>query len=118
MPPTCEDLQKCEHLEAAIKETLQLHPPAMGRARDVSKFKETWNACSSKCDMLSVNAHVSQRHPSLWKEPDKFIPERFLDGRDGDANSKFFAFSQGSHDCIGKHFTFLEAKLALSALVS
>lgn len=68
--------------------------------------------------MLFVSIYTIGRHPKLWKDPLKFRPERFLDGSEDRLNEKFLAFSRGPRDCIGKHFAMLEAKLAVSALVT
>ena len=65
---------------------------------------------------LIVNSYIMHRHPDLWKRPDAFLPERFIDGSEGDINSKYMPFSKGKRDCIGKYFALLEGKLAISAL--
>lgn len=116
-PPTYDDLQKCEYLEAVIKETLRLYSPATGLTRSSSGFTETYNGCSLEGPMFDVNVHLMHHHPDNWKEPETFRPERFLDGSEENINAKFFPFSRGPRDCIGKHFAILEAKLAIAALV-
>jgi cytochrome P450 len=65
-----------------------------------------------------VSVYVMHRHPSLWKAPNEFRPSRFLDGSEDRLHDKFLPFSRGPRDCIGKYFALLEAKLAVSALVS
>merc|ERR1711966_611236 len=95
--PTYEQLQKCEYLHAVIRETLRLYPPG---------------------SVLMVNAYCMHRHPDLWIEPEVFRPERMIDGSEGDVNAKLMYFAKGPRDCLGKYFAMLEAKLAISALVS
>ena len=116
--PTYEQLQKCEYLDAVIKETLRLYPPASGLTRQNTDPEETYKGYSIGNAVLMVNAYVMHRHPDLWKQPDEFRPERMIDGSEGDVNAKLIPFSRGPRDCIGKYFALLEAKLAISALVT
>jgi cytochrome P450 len=121
--PTYEDLQKCAYLEAVIKETLRLYPPASGVSR-YTDADEEWNGYSLSGATLVLGTYTMGRHPLLWKEPEVFRPERFLDGSEEPPNSKyginakFTAFAKGPRDCIGKYFALIEAKLAISALVT
>lgn len=117
IPPTYEQLQACTYLEAVIKETLRLYPPASGLTRQCHDKSESYNGYCIGNSVLLVNAYVMHRHPDLWRSPDEFLPERFIDGSEEDINSKFMPFSKGKRDCIGKYFALLEAKLAVSALV-
>jgi cytochrome P450 len=98
--PTYEQLQKCEYLEAVLKETLRLYPPASGLSRYNADPDDTWNGYSIGNAVLLVQVYVMHRHPDLWKKPDDFIPARWLDGSEENLNSKFAAFSRGPRDCV------------------
>ena len=119
--PTYDQLQKCSFLEAVLKETLRLYPPA-GSARYSANAGETWVDPKTGTEyaighaILYLSHYVMHRHPSLWKDPDTFRPERFLDGSEDDVASKFHPFSKGPRDCIGKYFAMLEAKQAVAKL--
>jgi cytochrome P450 len=115
--PDYDQLQKCTYLEAVVKETLRLYPPLSSYSRYESNLDETYKGYTIGGAILGVNAYAIHRHPDLWKEPLLFRPERFLDGSEGDISSKFFAFSRGPRDCLGKYFAMVESKLAISALV-
>lgn len=115
--PTFEELQECAYLEAVIKETLRLYPPASGLSRNGLE-NGSYKGYNMKSQLIVVSTYAMHRHPALWKEPDLFRPERFLDGSEADLNSKFVPFSRGPRDCIGRYFAMLEIKLALSAIVS
>ena len=115
-PPTYEQLQKCVYLEAAIKETLRLYPPAGAVARRSLDANESYNGYNLGGAALLLSIYTVHRLPKLWKNPDEFRPERFLDGSEEHLNTKFMPFSRGPRDCIGKYFALLEAKLGLSAL--
>ena len=119
IPPTYEQLQKCQYLEGVVKETLRLYPPASGMTRQPSPDNEiSYKGYSIGGAVLMVNAYVMHRHPDLWNHPEDFLPERFFDGSEDNLHAKFWPFSRGPRDCIGKYFALLEAKLAISALAT
>ena len=99
-------------------ETLRLYPPASGVSRYTTDMNATWNGYGLGGALLISSVYVMHRHPSLWKEPDVFRPDRWLDGSEDNLQDKFLAFSRGPRDCIGKYFALLEAKLAVSSLVT
>ena len=102
-PSTYDQLQRCTYLEAVLKETLRLYPPASG-SRATKDANATYNGYAiSNAILVSAN-YVMHRHPSLWKRPNEFIPERFLDGSEDNLTAKFNPFSRGPRDCIGKYF--------------
>ena len=123
-PPTYDDLQKCVYLEALIKETLRLYPAATGVSRYTEDVDEEWNGYRLSGAILVMAIYAMGRHPLLWTDPDSFRPERFLDGSEDPPNSKysiitkFTPFARGPRDCVGKYFAYIEAKLAIAALVT
>jgi cytochrome P450 len=117
--PTYEQLLSCVYLEAVLKEALRLYPPAGGLVRHASDSSETYNGCYSLGGAeIIVSIYSLHRHPAFWTAPEEFRPSRFMDGSEDRLNDKFIPFSRGPRDCIGKYFAILEAKLAVSALVS
>lgn len=117
VPPTYEQLQECTYLEAALKETLRLYPPA-SVSRYTKDLNQTYNGYAIGGALLLMSTYVMHHHPSLWKEPEAFRPERFLDGSEEGLADKFIPFSRGPRDCIGKYFALLEGKIAVSAMVA
>jgi cytochrome P450 len=120
-PPSYEELQKCVYLEAVLKETLRLYPPVGGLVRHTTECSEMhteyngYNLCGAQIILSIYSLH---HHLAFWTAPDEFRPSRFIDGSEDRLNDKFIPFSRGPRDCIGKNFAILEAKLAVSALVS
>lgn len=115
--PSYDELKKCAYLEAVVNETLRLYPPASPLSRQAKDPYEVCGGFRVGGATIFVSPYIMARHPLLWKDPEVFRPERFLDGSEHDISSKFIPFSRGPRDCIGKYFAMLEAKLAISALV-
>ena len=115
-PPTYEALHKCTYLEAVLKETLRLYPPAGIVSRYGDDLDETYEGYQIGGCIHMLAIYTMHHNPALWKNPEAFRPERFLDGSETDLSEKWVPFSRGPRDCIGKHFAMLEAKLALAAL--
>jgi cytochrome P450 len=58
------------------------------------------------------------RDPSLYGAPERFEPERWLDGRtQALARFAYFPFGGGPRVCIGSHFAMLEISILLAILV-
>jgi len=64
-----------------------------------------------------INFHVPGLHynPRYWREPHKFMPERFLSDWPKDA---FLSFSQGARACLGRRFFETEGIAIMTMLVS
>ncbi|PIM98070.1 Cytochrome P450 CYP2 subfamily [Handroanthus impetiginosus] len=108
------------YLQACIKETLRLHPPAPfllpHRALEtcqVMNYKVPKNA------QVLVNVWAIGRDPSAWKEPLKFKPERFLDSSlDFKGNDfEFLPFGAGRRICPGLPMAAKTVSLVLVSLI-
>lgn len=59
-----------------------------------------------------------QRHPGLWRDPDRFDPER-SDGLEDDARRlKMCPFGAGPRNCIGEVFARVEIQVHLMVIAS
>eukprot|EP00581_Thalassiosira_minuscula_P007695 CAMPEP_0183710996 /NCGR_PEP_ID=MMETSP0737-20130205/6597_1 /TAXON_ID=385413 /ORGANISM="Thalassiosira miniscula, Strain CCMP1093" /LENGTH=497 /DNA_ID=CAMNT_0025939387 /DNA_START=161 /DNA_END=1651 /DNA_ORIENTATION=- len=113
--PTYDGLQKCDYLDAIVKEVLRLYPPGAS-ARYTFDTNETWNGHTIGGAVLYVNCYVAHRLPQYWDRPDDFLPERFVGVSPESYKHKYIPFLKGPRDCLGRYFALLEAKLAISAL--
>ncbi|KAK7390163.1 hypothetical protein VNO78_25462 [Psophocarpus tetragonolobus] len=88
-----DEVQNFSYLRAVIKETLRLHLPApLLIPRETSKKCVIGGYEIPAKTFIYVNAWAIHRDPVAWKDPEEFIPERFL-------NSKI--------DLHGQHFEFI-----------
>ncbi|KAG7374640.1 cytochrome P450 [Nitzschia inconspicua] len=115
--PTYDQLNDCPYLDAVIKETLRLYPPA-STGRYVADPEESYNnQYKLGGAVLYVNPFIMHRLPQYWENPNDFQPDRFVGLTSDMYSHKFLPFSKGKRDCLGKYFAMIEAKLAVAALV-
>ena len=99
-----------------IQEAMRLYPPAYFIDR-VNKEEDNFNGIVlPKGSNLLFSVYEIHRHPDLWKNPDAFMPERFLD--ESIKFSKiYYPFGAGPRMCIGNNFAMYEMILAIVSLV-
>ncbi len=104
--------------EAAVKESLRLHPPLFMLVRVV---QEPWQYKSYRFESgtwLVVSPTVAQRIPALFRAPDRFDPDRFAPPREEDKRDfAYIPFGGGRHKCLGNAFAFLQVKAILAVLL-
>lgn len=75
------DVPKLPYLRAVVKETLRLHTSAPLILRECREDCLVNGYLMRTGTRVLINAEAIMRDPGEWKDPDKFIPERFLEGR-------------------------------------
>ncbi|XP_068664934.1 cytochrome P450 71A1-like [Aristolochia californica] len=114
------DIHKLEFLNAVIKETLRLHPPA-----PLLLPRETLHHCKiAGYDIppqttVIVNAFAIGHDQESWQNPEEFMPERFenssIDYRGKDF--ELVPFGAGRRGCPGLSFGIANVELALANLL-
>ena len=102
-------------LDAFLLETMRLHPtvPIIVKSAERDDILPT-GIKIKKNDALHISPYVLNRIG--WKDPDKFLPRRWLDGDIPDY--KFTSFLAGPKKCIGKQLSFIFAKLAIIQIIT
>lgn len=109
------------YLEAFICETMRytsILPLSVPHMTTVNTTLQGYNI--PKGTNVIVNIWALHRDPSFWKDPDSFIPERFLDAEgkfvfpDGDC---FLPFGAGPRACMGEVLARCELFLFLANLL-
>ncbi|KAL1539778.1 unspecific monooxygenase [Salvia divinorum] len=100
------DIPSLPYLQAVVKETFRLHPPApfLLPHKASSDVEINGYIVPEKAQIL-INVWASGRDSSIWKNPDEFLPERFLDENGGvDFKGRDFElipFGAGRRICPG-----------------
>jgi cytochrome P450 len=117
-PPQMEDLPKLRYLDAVVRETLRLYPPAFAMARAVVRSFEVGGYTVRAGEQVAMSQYAIHRSAKLYAEPDRFEPERWLDGSTDDLpRFAYFPFGGGPRVCIGNHFALMELALITSVIV-
>jgi cytochrome P450 len=106
-----------ELTRAALLEGMRLFPPAYLFPRLAIEETEVGGCRLPAGTGVLVSPWVTHRHPALWRDPDRFDPERFVGGTDRPRYA-YFPFGGGPHACIGEHFALLEAAVLLRTILS
>ncbi|KAH9962838.1 cytochrome P450 [Russula dissimulans] len=121
--PSYGDMGRFTHSLAVLYETLRLLcTPTIPKiaAQDTTLTVNNADGGKTIFPVLSgtrVSLHVAGLHhnPRYWKDPHKFMPERFL----GDwPRHAFIPFSLGSRACLGRRFFETQAIAVMAMLVS
>jgi cytochrome P450 len=103
--PTMDDLARLPYLDAIVKESLRLYPPAHGFGRQSTRAVQIGGWQIPKGAILFIYPYLVQRDARWFDAPATFDPARWLDGRTA-ALPKFayFPFGGGARICIGSAY--------------
>jgi unspecific monooxygenase len=102
---------------AVIDETMRLYPPAFLIARAAAAPDTIEGMPVKKNDIVLIAPWLLHRHEKLWREPNAFIPQRFMPPAPPPDRFAYLPFGVGARICIGAHFALVEATLALARIV-
>lgn len=106
-------------LEAALKETLRLHPPLIILMRLVQEDFELLGHTIEKGTVLAASPRVSNRIEEDFPNAEAFEPERYIDPRQEDLQNRWtwIPFGAGKHRCVGNAFAMMQMKAIFSVLL-
>ena len=109
-------IKNASYTKLVIEESMRLYPPAYFMDR-VNIEEDTYNGIIlPKGSNLLFSIYEIHRHSDFWKQPNEFIPERFLD-ENIKFSKNYFPFGAGPRMCIGNNFAMYEMILAIIALI-
>jgi cytochrome P450 len=116
-PAEAGDLEKLPYLNAVVHETLRLFPPAYMMARLNVEPLQFGEYEIPPGRTILASQWVMQRDARFFEQPEKFLPERWLDGlMERLPAGAYFPFGDGPRRCIGQGFALLETALVVAAL--
>lgn len=114
--PTVDDLPSLTYTRACVAEAMRLYPPAwvMGRKATVDTPLGDWLLPAGTVAVASQ--WIVHRDPRWWPEPDRFLPERWLEPRGEAPRLAYFPFGAGPRICVGERFAWMEAILLVATI--
>ncbi|KAL5704083.1 hypothetical protein ACHQM5_022556 [Ranunculus cassubicifolius] len=115
-----EDVNKLKYLELVIKESLRLHPPfALLLPRECGESCVMEGYEIPKGSKVLVNLWAMGRDPEQWRDPERFVPERFQDQSINYSGTdyKYIPFGSGRRMCPGIQFGIANIELPLALLL-
>ena len=110
------EIARLPYLEAYLKETLRLYPPLTEILRLLRKPFDVAGHHLEAGTGVAPCVTLIHRNPTLYPEPEKFRPERFLERTYGP--HEYLPFGGGHRRCIGSAFANLEMACALYTFLS
>ena len=116
-------LNKLNYTTAVIKEILRLFPPASGfriGRPDVHLQDDKGNTYPTEGTRLWVLHSTLHKNPKYWKEPNSFIPERWLVGPEDPlypVRGAWRPFEYGPRNCLGQTLSMLDLKITIAMTV-
>ena len=111
------DLDRLKFTRAVIDETMRLYPSAFLIARAAAGPDTIAGIPVRKNDMVLISPWLLHRHEKLWRDPDVFMPQRFMAPAPPPDRFAYLPFGVGARICIGAHFALVEATLALAKII-
>lgn len=116
-PPDPSDLAALPLLGAIVSEALRLYPPAMISARYVVEDFVFSGRPVRAGDLVVFSPYVTHRDASLYDQPTRFLPDRWLDGGRRPPG-EYLPFGGGVHRCLGAHMATVELTVMLARLLA
>lgn len=118
---TAESSPEMPYLQACIDETMRLYAAmASGSPRETVEDTEILGYQVPRGTTVFPTTATLHLDPSVWTEPEEFIPERWIESSPNgpkQPRAPFYPFSAGSRVCIGKHFALQEIFLSIVTLL-
>jgi unspecific monooxygenase len=111
------DIERLKFTRAVVDETMRLYPPAFAIARAAAGPDTIAGMSVKKKDVILIAPWLLHRHEKLWRDPNAFIPSRFMSPSPPPDRFAYLPFGVGARVCIGAHFALVEATLALAKLI-
>jgi len=109
-------IQALPYLDAAFKECLRLYPQVPLVMRSLAKPLEVRGHELPVGVNVAACVAVLHMDPELYPQPERFLPERFLQKNYN--GFEFIPFGGGYKMCVGSQFAMLQVKVMLATLLS
>lgn len=102
-------------LRSILEETMRLYPPVPRFDREAVADDALAGYQVKAGDIVSIWPWLLHRHEMLWRDPDLFDPDRWLDERRSARHRfQYIPFGGGPRVCVGARFATVEALTVLA----
>ena len=116
-PASVDHLPSLPFTSRVVTETLRLWPPLWLTTRVVAADADLGGHRLSAGTVLVVSPYVLHRSPTLYRDPERFDPDRWApDSQNQPDRNAFIVFGGGPRKCIGDQFFVNEAVLSLATI--
>ncbi|KAF6837161.1 cytochrome P450 [Colletotrichum plurivorum] len=115
-------MQRLEYLQACLDETLRIYPPSVTGFQRITppEGAEICGRFVPGGTSVYVSNYACFRSELNFRDPEKFIPERFLDTTGAFAHDNRAAlqpFSHGPRACMGRHMAYVEMRMIMTKML-
>ncbi|KAJ8773258.1 hypothetical protein K2173_028435 [Erythroxylum novogranatense] len=112
------DIARLPYLNNVVQETLRMYSPLpLGVPHESSEDCTVGGFRVPRGTMLIVNLWGIENDPTLWNDPEKFMPERFQGVEGARDGFRFMPFGSGRRRCPGNGLSMKMIALELGSLI-
>lgn len=116
--PGVGDLERLGTCLRAFKEALRLAPPVYVFGRDSREEVSLGGFALPHPTNVLIAPWAIHHSAKWWPDPERFDPDRFTpENEAGRHRYSYLPFGAGPRVCLGNHFAYMEAQLALAVLL-
>lgn len=117
--PTLDDLPRLGYCLRAFKEALRVYPPVYMFGRDATCDVTVAGFELPRRTNVMICPWAMHHAEHVWPAPERFDPDRFSPEQEASRHRyAYLPFGAGPRICLGNHFAYMEAQLALAVLLS
>ncbi len=115
---TFADINNLKYTRAVVDEVLRLYPPVPVFSRTAVEDDIVDGHEIQAGSNMMVSPWLLHRHRALWKNPNRFDPDRFfLKEKRSHSKYAYIPFGVGPRTCLGASFALTEAVIMLASIV-
>jgi cytochrome P450 len=113
--PSLQAMEALPYSNMVIREAMRLYPPVWVVSRRTIQEDVLSGYTVPPGTDVFFSPYFVHRHPDFWKDPEKFLPERFApEEEDARPRLTYLPFSAGAHHCIGETLAIYEMLVHLN----
>lgn len=117
-PVSANDIAALEITQRILKESMRLYPPVPALTRVNLDATTLGGVHLPQPALIVIPIFAVHRHRSVWTDPDRFDPDRFLPEHEAKLKrTEFMPFGAGPRVCVGSAFAMTEATALLATFL-